>query len=126
MNPGVSFLIWWAAVCAIVAIVILAGMNYDRIAVFVLSALNAPVYEEARRIAASIYNSPQQWQADLYGLKHERLGSIHLSSVACSLYLSGDAYGTWEPTAIERRLIWNAARWWQREYVKGLLRKELS
>jgi hypothetical protein len=119
LSPGVAFLIWWATGCAIVAGIIVAGVNFDRIAVFVLSVLNAPVYEEARRIAASIYNTPQQWKPGIYGLTHERIGSICSSSLACSLYLSGDAYGTWQPNFVERRIIYDAVRWHRRMSIRA-------
>jgi hypothetical protein len=104
---------------------IIAGVNYDRVTLFVLRAVNAPVYEEARMIAALIYQHPEEWKARSYGMEHPKAGSMQGVFSASSIELDGP-YGRWVPDAIERLIIWNAVRWYRHTYVKSLLRKEIS
>jgi hypothetical protein len=125
MNPGMVFLCWWAGSMVFIACFILAGVNYDRVTLFVLRAVNAPVYEEARMIAALIYQHPEEWKASSYGMEHPKAGSMRSAYGASSIELDGP-YGRWEPNAIERLIIWNAVYWYRHTYVKSLLRKEIG
>jgi hypothetical protein len=49
MNPGLPWLICYLAFCGTIAGIIIAGINFDRIAVAFLCLVNTSVYEEARR-----------------------------------------------------------------------------
>jgi hypothetical protein len=127
MNPALVFLVCWLLCCAFVALVIIAGVNFDRIAVAFLCLINAPVYEEARRIAALIYQHPEQWTMRSYTLTHPRVGEIW-SGLGCnsSLHIEGHGFGRWDPNFIERRIINNAIAWYRRVYIKHLLTQVLN
>jgi hypothetical protein len=124
MNPGAVFLFWWLGSCISVAGFIAAAVNYDHVTLFVLRAVNAPVYEEARMIAGLIYQHPEQWKVDSYGMEHPKVGRMR-TAYSSGIELDG-RYGNWEPNAIERLIIWRAVRWYRHAYVKSLLRKEIS
>ena len=124
MSP-VIFLVGWLAFCGLAAGIIAACINYDIVVVFVLRAINAPVYEEARMIAASLYQHPEQWKADTYCLEHPTLGLLRTSVWVGSVELSGP-FGHWEPNRIEKRIIWDAVQWYRRGYIKSLLRKGIA
>jgi hypothetical protein len=124
MNPGVVFLTWWLGSMALVVCLIIAGVNYDHVTLFVLRAVNAPVYQEARMVAALIYQHPEEWKASSYTMEHTKVGSLRSAISAASIELHGP-YGNWEPNAIERLIIWNAVQWYRHTYVKSLLRKEI-
>ena len=125
MNPAVVFLLCWAACCAGIVGVIAACMNHDRLAVLFLTLINAPVYEEARRIAFLLMAHPEQWTATTYRLSHPRVGEISGSSVN-TVSVTGKDYGEWNPTAIERRIIWNAVAWYRRVYIRSLLMRTMT
>lgn len=107
-----------------VAAAVAAAVNYERVAVFVLRAINAPVYEEARMIAGLIYQHPEQWKVDSYGMEHPKVGRMR-TAYSSGVELDG-RYGNWEPNAIERHIIWKAVRWYRNTYIKSLLRKEIG
>lgn len=125
MSP-VFFLVVWLATCGALVGIVVAGINYDRVALTVLRAINAPVYEEARMIAALIYQHPEQWnESGGYRLKHPKVGTVKAAFSARSIELDGP-YGQWEPNVIERLIIWDAVQWYRRAYIKSLLRKEIA
>ena len=121
MSSGM-FLVVWLGSCGLFFCAIAAIMNYDVVVVFVLRAVNAPVYSEARMIAALLYQHPEQWKASTYSLEHPTLGTLRASTYVSSVELDGQ-FGHWQPTAIEKRIIWNAVSWYRRDYIKSLLRK---
>lgn len=125
MNPGLIFLLCWVTGCASVAIVVAACMNHDRLAVLFLTLINAPGYEEARRLAFLLMAHPEQWTATTYTLSHPKVGDVRGMS-AFSLGVSSKDYGEWNPTAIERRIIWNAVAWYRRVYIRSLLMRAMD
>jgi hypothetical protein len=50
---------------------------------------NAPVCGQARMIAASIYQHPEQWKPSKYELAHEKIGAIWIGSRAFGLHVDG-------------------------------------
>jgi hypothetical protein len=116
-----EFLIIWLASCAVVFGAVVCAVNYDIVAVFFLRLVNAPVYLEARRIAGLIYQHPEQWTVSAYTFKHPAIGQISHASLPEILDLDGEGFGHWKPTAIERRIIADAARWYRRVYIRSLV-----
>ena len=109
MNPGIAFLLCFVAFMAFVAGVMAIGMNIDRVAVTILRLVNAPVCEDARMVAGSIYRHPDDWT--LYGgdaLKHETIGTIYHAGYIPLLHIDNTAFGSWKPNMIERRIIGDA------------------
>lgn len=102
---------------------LLIAFKFDRIMVFVLRLANAPVCDDARQVAASIYQHPEQWKSGLLGytLINPTIGEI-TSFSASMLHLEGKAFGRWEPNFIERRIIYDAVRWHQRARLRSALR----
>ena len=125
MDPVVIFLISWFVLCGGVAALFAVCMNFDRLAVLFLTVINAPVYEEARRLAFLLIAHPEQWTATTYTLSHPKVGDISGICVR-SLRISGNGYGEWRPTAIERRIIWNAVAWYRRVYIRNLLMRAMD
>jgi hypothetical protein len=119
MTPLI-FMALWLLVCGAVFGSIIARVNYDIVAVFLLRALNAPFYQEARRIAWLLYQRPDEWAATSYSLTHAKLGELR-GLHPSSLSLHGAGFGDWSPSAIERRIIWNAVLWHRRERVRRAL-----
>jgi hypothetical protein len=119
MTPLVFMMVWVLA-CGAVFGLIVALINYDIIMVFVLRALNAPFYPEARRIAWLLYRHPEQWAATSYTLSHAKLGELRGLSPA-TLSLHGAGFGEWTPTAVEKRIVWNAVLWYRREQLRKTL-----
>jgi hypothetical protein len=119
-----SFCVVWVALCGSMAGIIATVVNYDRIAVFLLRAVNAPVCEDARRIAGSIYQHPDQWSLTHGGhaLAHAKIGEVYYGDRPSLLHIDNPAFGKWEPNAIERRIISDAVRW----HHRGLVHKALS
>jgi hypothetical protein len=127
MNPGLLWLICYLAVCGVIAGIIIAGFNFDRIAVAFLCLVNAPIYEEARRLATLIYQHPEQWKMTSHTLTHAKVGEVW-SGLGCdsSLHVEGEGFGRWDPNFIERRIIYNAIAWYRRFYIKHLLTQVLN
>ena len=119
MTPLIFMALWMLA-CGVVFGSIVAMMNYDIVAVFLLRALNAPFYPEARRIAWLLYQRPDEWTATTYTLSHPRLGELR-GMHPSSLSLHGAGFGEWAPSPIERRILWNAVLWHRRERVRRAL-----
>ena len=117
------FMIVYAAICGAIACCVAIVWNYDRIAVCVLRALDAPVYEEARRIAASIYQHPDQWRITVRGyvLAHDVIGEIHFGHSPGILEVRNSTFGKWDPSVIERRIIADAVRWHRRALIRKAL-----
>lgn len=126
MSAG-WFLFWWVLFCASMFGLIACGVNFDRVAVFFLSALNLPVYLEARRVAALLYQHPEQWRIEpiVRNLFHPTVGAIEGINYPSNVHVVGP-YGRWEPTRIEKRIIWNAVQWWQHAYIGSLLMKAMD
>ena len=127
MSTGTGVVLFLFGVSAFAGSVPLIGINFDRIAVAFLCLVNAPVYEEARRIAALIYQHPEQWAMTSHTLRHPRVGEIW-SGLGCnsSLHVEGEGFGRWDPNFIERRIIYNAIAWYRRVYIKHLLTQVLN
>jgi hypothetical protein len=119
MTPLI-FMVVWLLACGAVFGVITALINYDIIMVFVLGALDAPFYGEARRIAWLLHRHPEQWAATSYTLSHAKLGELRGLSPA-TLSLHGAGFGEWTPTPVERRIVWNAVLWYRREQLRKTL-----
>lgn len=116
----------WLAFCALVFGVVAGGFNFDKLAVFFLRAIDAPVYPEARRVAGMVYQHPEQWTLkSSYYLKHQTI-EVYACATPQSLYVSGEPFGNWEPTYIERRIIFDAVEWWKRVYVSSLVHKAIT
>ncbi len=125
MSLGTEVVLVLFGVSAFIGGVPLIGVNFDRIAVAFLRLVNAPVYEEARRIAALIYQHPEQWVMTNHTLRHPRVGEIwHGLSCNSSLHVEGEGFGRWDPNFIERRIIYNAIAWYRRFYIKHLLAQQ--
>lgn len=122
MSAG-WFMVCWIGFCLAVAGFVIAAMNYDYIAVLVLRMINAPVFPEARMVAALMYQHPEQWKADSYGMEHSKVGRMRLGYR--SIEISGP-FGSWEPNTIERRILWEAIKWYRAAYIKSLLVKALD
>jgi hypothetical protein len=124
MSGGMIFLVVWLASCGSVAGIVVAAVNYDRIAVFLLRAANASVYENARRVAGSIYQRPEEWTVTHSGhvLAHTKVGEVYYGDTPSILHIDNPAFGTWQPNAIEHRIISDAVRW----HHRGLVHKALS
>jgi hypothetical protein len=124
MSPGTAFLLCFVGFMAFVGGVVATVINIDRVVVTLLRLVNAPVYEDARMIAGSIYRHPEQWT--LYGgdaLKHETIGMIHQAGYIPLLHIDNSAFGSWKPNMIERRIIGDAVEWHHRTQVRSVLRK---
>jgi hypothetical protein len=127
MSAISLFFVLWLGGCTLLFVAITGGLCFDRIAVFVLSAINAPVYPEARRVAGLIYQHPEQWErGSLYRLKHQTMEIYSNDYSPRSLYIEGAAFGTWEPAYIERRIIFDAVEWWKRVYIRSLVHKAIT
>ena len=123
MSGGMIFLVVWLAACGSIVGIVVAAMHYDRIAVFLLRAANVPVYENACRIAGSIYHRPEEWTVTHSGraLAHTKVGEVYYGDRPSMLHIDNPAFGTWQPSAIERRIISDAVRW----HHRGLVHKAL-
>ena len=119
------FLIVWLAFCIFIFGGIAGAINFDRLLVMFLCLINAPVYEEARRLADLIYQHPEQWKLSSYTMTHPKIGDIW-SIGALGLHVEGRGFGRWDPNFIERRIIYNAIAWYRRVYIKGLLTQVLN
>ena len=124
MNAVVFFLIVWLSLCLLLFGGVTCPLWFDRLAVFVLRFVDSPLYPEARMVAALIYQHPEQWKASSYSMEHPRVGRITGSSQQ-SVEIAGD-FGKWEPSAIERRIIFNALHWFRTVYMKRLLVRALE
>jgi hypothetical protein len=124
MSADMIFLVLWLASCGSIVGIVVAAMNYDRIAVLLLRAVNAPVYENARRVAGAIYQRPEEWTVTHAGhaLAHMKVGEVYYGDRVSILHIDNPAFGTWQPNAIERRIISDAVRW----HHRGLVHKALS
>jgi hypothetical protein len=116
MNLGLWFLLWMGGWCLLVV----TAICFDRVAVFVLGAINAPFYEDARRVAGMIYAHPDQWSIGHDTLKHATL-MIRWTTTASILRIEGGAFGEWHPSWVERRILYNACRWHQRNAIRHAL-----
>ena len=125
MDPTLAFLISWLVMCGGIALIIVVAVNYDRLAVLFLTLIDAPVYEEARRLAFLLIAHPEQWTSTTYNMSHPKVGEISGICVR-SLRITGNGYGEWSPTAIERRIIWNAVARYRRVYIRNLLMRALD
>ena len=76
MNPAIAFLLFMVGIFGTVGGVMATVFNFDQILVFLLRSVNAPVYQEARRIAALIYQHPEQWAMTSHTMRHPRIGEI--------------------------------------------------
>ena len=123
MHEAITFLIVWLGTCAGVGVIIAAGMNFDRIAAFVIDLGDLPLCITAQMIATEIRRHPEQWEASAYAIRHPVLGEIRTSYVS-SVQIKGE-FGEWTPSPIERRIIFNAIIWRQRQCIRGLLREEM-
>ncbi len=121
MNPGIIMLIFMSAV----GLVLLTVFNFDRILVFLLRLTNAPVCGQARMIAASIYQHPEQWKPSKYELAHEKIGTIWIGSRSSGLHVDGP-FGQWLPNLIERRIIHDAVAWHRNNAIQNLLRTAVA
>jgi hypothetical protein len=119
VSPPVFLAVWMLA-CGGVFGAIVALVNYDIVAVFVLGALNAPCYREARRVAWLLHQHPEEWAATSYTLTHAKLGELRGLHPA-SLSLHGAGFGEWSPSPIEKRILWNAVLWYRREHLRRAL-----
>jgi hypothetical protein len=127
MSPEYLFLVLWISGMLLVGLTLAAGFHFDKLAVWFLSTMNAPVYPEARRVAGLIYQHPEQWErGSLYRLKHPTMEIYSNDYSPRSLYIQGAAFGTWEPTYIERRIIFDAVEWWKRVYIRSLVHKAIT
>jgi hypothetical protein len=118
----VTFLFWLGVTYAVIGGLILAGVNYDRLTVTALSAINAPLYEDARRVAGMIYARPDEWKLDKYGhLNNPTFGTIRNTDRVYAISVESTAFGDWTPSRIERRILANAARWHQRRAIQQAL-----
>jgi hypothetical protein len=77
MNPGIIMLSLVANVMSAAGLI----FNFDRVLVFLL--------RQARMIAASIYQHPEQWKPSKYELAHEKIGAIWIGSRAFGLHVDG-------------------------------------
>ena len=116
-----TFLVWWLGSMAFVGGAMFFGIHYDIVAVFVLRCLNAPVYQEARALAGTIYRHPEQWTVTSQQFEHPSLGKIRYSQHANILEVEGPGFGVWGPNAIERRIIFDACQWYRRVYIRSLV-----
>ena len=114
--------LWLAFMCFLIG-GFLNTMCGDRIAVFVLRAIDSPRFPEARMVAALIYQHPEQWTATSYSMEHPKVGRITGSS-ALSMEVQA-SFGNWEPSRIERRILFNAISWYRHDYMKVLLARAL-
>ena len=117
----IAFLVWWFASMALLFGCLVSGINYDIVAVFVLRCLNAPVYQEARLLAGAIYRHPEQWTMTAHHIEHAQIGAIRYITSSSILHVDGPGFGHWEPTALERRIIFDACRWYRRVYIRSLV-----
>jgi len=120
MNAATVLFIICLSIIAIVGTIALVATNFERIIVFVLRAINAPVYLEARMVAALIYQRPAEWQTETYAMVHPKVGKLRATIAARSVELSGP-FGEWEPNFIERQIIWDAVVWYRTHYTKAKL-----
>jgi hypothetical protein len=118
MNSGVIMLIFTTSVTSAVSLVLLTIFNFDRILVFLLRLADAPFYEEARRVAASIYQHPERWKVSRCILSNPAIGEIWTSSRAFGVHLEGP-FGKWEPNFIE--IIYDAVVWHRRFLINAAL-----
>lgn len=91
-----------------------------RLIVITLAAINCPCYPDARAIARTIYEKPEEWSGDEHYLRHPKIGSIWTANSYENLRIK-TPFGEWEPTMIERRIIRDAVDWRLREYIKARL-----
>jgi hypothetical protein len=126
MSDVILFFVLWLGGCALLFGAITGSVWFDRIVVFVLSAINAPVYPEARALAGLIYHHPEQWTLTGLYLKHPTAGDVRDGPVPALVYVDGPAFGRWEPTFIERRILFDAIRWWKRVYIRSLVHKAIT
>lgn len=126
MSAISLFFVLWLGGCTLLFVAITGGLCFDRIAVFVLSAIDAPVYPEARALAGLIYRYPEQWTLTAVYLKHPTIGNVRDGPGPGFTHVEGSAFGTWEPTYIERRILFDAVRWWKRVYVRSLVHRAIT
>jgi hypothetical protein len=119
-----TFLVIWLSFVAGVWGLFFVIMNFDRVAVFLLSEIDAPFYGTARTVAAMLRERPNEWTPyGSYTLKHPLL-DVSASCVR-GVSVSGP-FGEWKPDFIERRLIWDAMVWYRREYIRSLVRRQIT
>ena len=121
MNEATAFLIVWLGSCAAIASCIVAAVNFDRIAALAIDLGDLPVCITAQMVAAEIYRHPEQWEVSAYAIRHPVLGEIRTSYVS-GVQIKGE-FGEWTPSPIERRIIFNAIIWRQRQCIRSLLRE---
>lgn len=126
MSADMLFFVLWLSSLAAIPAIVLSIVHFDRIALVFLHAINAPVYEEARRIAALIYQHPEQWTMSQFSLTHPVIGEICCVLGACSIHFEGKGFGRWESSRIERRIIYNAISWYRHDYIKHLVGRALT
>jgi hypothetical protein len=124
MNPGLAFLLFMAAIFLIIGSILTVVFQGDRLLVMVLRLIDAPVYPEARMIAALIYRHPEQWKMGTYQMEHPSVGQIWVGHSASGVHVEGK-FGRWDPNLIERRIIANAVAWYRSAYIKQLLSETL-
>lgn len=125
MNPLELFAL--ILFCGLLAVggFIVAVVNGDRLVVIACCLLRLPVFVEARMIAALIHQRPEEWSSGRRSLHHASVGSITVSVAPLHVDVS-TALGNWRPNAFERRIIWDAAQWRLRTYVRQRVGAELS
>ena len=96
MNPGLTFLLFMAAVFSIFGSILIVVFHGDRLLVMVLRLIDAPVYPEARMIAALIYQHPEQWKMGTYQMEHPSVGQIWAGHSANGVHIEGK-FGRWDP-----------------------------
>ena len=122
----VTFFVVWLSCSALLFGIVAGGVNFDKLVVFFLSAIDAPVYPEARALAGLIYRYPEQWTLTAVYLKHPTIGNVRDGPGPSFTHVEGPTFGTWEPTYIERRILFDAVRWWKRVYVRSLVHKAIT
>jgi len=111
------FLLAYFGTCLAIALTITAGVNWDRIAVWVMRQAAIYAYPVAIDIAISIERRPEQWNSDGYHLSHPVIGNIWTANDAYGLYVQTQ-FGRWTPNRLERRIIYNAVQWRLNSYIR--------
>jgi hypothetical protein len=91
--------------------------HWDAIAVRIIQRFRIPVCRVAIGIAILITEYPEQWSATQHEMSHRDVGSIWTSNNIPGLHIT-TTMGTWTPTTIERRIIYEAVDWRLRRYIK--------
>ena len=90
MDPGAIFAFLFFGICAAIVATGLVAMHFDQVAVFALRLVDAPVFEEARMVAALLYQHPEQWnRRPAYGMEHPQVGKLHSATHVAGLQITG-------------------------------------